>query len=247
MGHSRQSQGVARVHDLQGEIQGEGVHQPSNGVVSNAQRIEALGIARTSEDLPGRGPLGVDLSEWLDLDEGEERQESKAFEKASLGLGGLFWLLQGCGWAVPTPAAPIQPHHFQFHQVVPPGSGDAPGGWQVAIVHATVSRTVAGPSGTGGPTNSIVCQFEIGMPILHSAGRVSASEAASMSAPAAQTAAQQTFLRSSVTVVTAAECIAFRIAMQDALNYGSSIASYPPRLGARVTHPQSNVPHTNFP
>jgi hypothetical protein len=101
--------------------------------------------------------------------------------------------------------------HFRFRTTVPirPGDGD-PAGWQAAQIRARMSKDVGGAS-----YGSVVCQFEVGVPLRNHLGPVSAAYAAEAAAMTANSAAYTVLADG--TPASAAHCIAFRALMEEEL------------------------------
>jgi hypothetical protein len=78
-----------------------------------------------------------------------------AFSGGGASIGGLvlvLLLLSGCA----TVDGVIQPHHFQFVDVVPK-RGAGPGGWRAACVHAYIKN--------GKTRQSALCKFGVEVPM----------------------------------------------------------------------------------
>ncbi len=145
--------------------------------------------------------------------------------------------VQAC--AVPSGTLVTPAHfHFQTH-IAPTGDPVYSGGWQVACLHATLSKTIQ-----RGPTSSFVCRIEIGMPILHHAwGRITPADAATRTATAANAAAYGV-LSSMSYPVTQADCNALHRALMAALNVPVEGKTLGARVGDCVT---PGITPTHFP
>jgi hypothetical protein len=113
----------------------------------------------------------------------------------------------------------ITPEHFQFTQVVAMAD-DEVGGWQAVCIHATLRD--------GNTGRTVMCDFEVGVPLQNKAqGAISRRFAQVSAASAANNAAHGLLSQYEAGLLLGMICQQFRPAMQAELNV--SIA------GAKVT------------